>query len=78
MKNEVRKFKELLENARFMAHGQTPAQTEPKSVDPKTEQKKQQEFERDVKQWDKWFKEHEGKIPREFPRSIFDRVDDKE
>jgi hypothetical protein len=39
-----------------------------------TEQTKQQkELERSKKEWDQYFRDNQGKIKREFPKSIFDK-----
>jgi hypothetical protein len=40
--------------------------------------RQQEEFERTVDQWKKYFAEKQGKIPREFPKTIFDDLDKNE
>ena len=42
---------------------------------PKTEDQKA--FEASVKKWHQYYKDNQGKIPAEFPKTIFDGVNEK-
>jgi hypothetical protein len=71
--NEVRKFKELLEHTRLASHGQKvppPSETEKEKLDAKA--KREKELEESRKNFEKIYKEKQGKIPNDWPSSIFD------
>jgi hypothetical protein len=75
MNNEIKKFKELLEHTRLAAYGQQvpPSETKKERLDIKAEREK--ELEESRKKFEKFYKDNQGKIKRDFPKSIFD-VDD--
>jgi hypothetical protein len=71
MNNEIRRLKEAIENARLMAAGVSATDTI--KEDPKEKKvDREAELEKSRKEFEKLYKEKQGKIPNKWPDTIFD------
>jgi hypothetical protein len=68
--NEVKKLKDLVDNARLLANGQKADKAETQRNELNRGAKIAAELEQNKKEWDKYFNDKQGKIKRDFPKSF--------